>query len=127
MPMSPHVFHDTIELVVETCCACECRFGITTSLQKRLREGGERFFCPYGHGMSYTKPENQRLREELEAKQKALTEAKCQIAREQAEKAQLEQQFQRHKKRVQNGVCPCCNRSFANLARHMKTKHPTHP
>jgi dsDNA-binding SOS-regulon protein len=26
--------------------------------------------------------------------------------------------------RVHNGVCPCCNRTFQNLLRHMETKHP---
>jgi hypothetical protein len=26
-------------------------------------------------------------------------------------------------KRVGNGVCPCCNRTFEDLARHMKVKH----
>jgi hypothetical protein len=25
---------------------------------------------------------------------------------------------------VANGVCPCCNRTFQNLARHMAGKHP---
>jgi hypothetical protein len=24
-------------------------------------------------------------------------------------------------------VCPCCQRSFQNLSRHMKTKHPEYP
>ena len=28
------------------------------------------------------------------------------------------------KKRVGNGVCPCCNRQFVNLQRHMATQHP---
>ncbi len=28
------------------------------------------------------------------------------------------------KKRAANGVCPCCNRTFSDLARHMKAKHP---
>lgn len=28
------------------------------------------------------------------------------------------------KKRIANGVCPCCKRSFCNLAAHMKTQHP---
>lgn len=28
------------------------------------------------------------------------------------------------KKRVGRGVCPCCNRHFANLQRHMETQHP---
>lgn len=30
----------------------------------------------------------------------------------------------RTKNRIKNGVCPCCKRSFENLQRHMKTKHP---
>jgi hypothetical protein len=28
------------------------------------------------------------------------------------------------KNRVGNGVCPCCDRSFTNLRRHMSTQHP---
>jgi hypothetical protein len=28
------------------------------------------------------------------------------------------------RKRIQSGVCPCCNRTFENLGRHMKSKHP---
>lgn len=28
------------------------------------------------------------------------------------------------KNRVANGVCPCCNRHFENLERHMKGQHP---
>lgn len=30
----------------------------------------------------------------------------------------------RTKKRGGHGVCPCCNRTFQQLARHMKSKHP---
>lgn len=26
--------------------------------------------------------------------------------------------------RANHGVCPCCKRTFSQLARHMKTKHP---
>jgi chemotaxis response regulator CheB len=33
-------------------------------------------------------------------------------------------QLTKTKKRVANGVCPCCNRTFKQLARHMKAKHP---
>lgn len=28
------------------------------------------------------------------------------------------------KNRISKGVCPCCNRTFADLQRHMTTKHP---
>ena len=30
----------------------------------------------------------------------------------------------RIKNRVGHGVCPCCNRSFGNVARHMADQHP---
>lgn len=30
----------------------------------------------------------------------------------------------RLKNRIAAGVCPCCQRTFQNLARHMKCKHP---
>lgn len=30
----------------------------------------------------------------------------------------------RLRKRIKNGVCPCCHRTVSQLARHMKTKHP---
>jgi len=30
----------------------------------------------------------------------------------------------RIKNRIGNGVCPCCNRTFKDLASHMKCKHP---
>ncbi len=37
-----------------------------------------------------------------------------------SEKNKLSRQL----KRVNKGVCPCCNRTFVNLANHMKTTHP---
>jgi hypothetical protein len=30
----------------------------------------------------------------------------------------------RIKNRIARGVCPCCNRSFADLGAHMQQKHP---
>ncbi len=32
----------------------------------------------------------------------------------------------RTRKRVGSGVCPCCSRTFQQLARHMKAKHPAY-
>jgi hypothetical protein len=29
-------------------------------------------------------------------------------------------------RRVASGVCPCCTRSFQNLARHMDGEHPNY-
>lgn len=52
--------------------------------------------------------------ETLKAMRKNLEVA---LAKEQASKLRL-------KKRVTNGVCPCCTRSFQNVKRHIANKHP---
>lgn len=33
-------------------------------------------------------------------------------------------QLTKTKKRLAGGVCPCCNRSFVSLAKHMASQHP---
>jgi hypothetical protein len=38
-----------------------------------------------------------------------------------------EAELRRIQKRTAAGVCPCCNRTFQQLARHMKTRHPEQP
>jgi hypothetical protein len=32
----------------------------------------------------------------------------------------------RIRNRIAAGVCPCCTRTFKNVARHIKDKHPTY-
>lgn len=31
------------------------------------------------------------------------------------------------KKRIAKGACPCCNRHFVNLQRHIEGQHPEYP
>lgn len=78
-----------------------------------------------GHHMSYTGTEKSNLEKELKT---AREQRDAAIRREQLERDQkqaAEAERDRIKKRtLKNGVCPCCRRSFASLARHMKHKHP---
>ena len=55
----------------------------------------------------------QRIAESAEA------EAKAEQARIKAEK-----ETKRLKRLASGGVCPCCNRTFSNMARHMRSQHP---
>ena len=41
-------------LVPETCCVCGCAFAMPAEMQRNRRECGTSFYCPNGHGMSYT-------------------------------------------------------------------------
>jgi hypothetical protein len=55
--------------------------------------------------------------------------ARAAVQAERANRAEREASIERDKlarlrKRAKHGVCPCCKRTFQQLARHMKQKHP---
>lgn len=120
----------TYDFYIETCYKCGIGFGMPRSYQRdRVQKGGS-FYCPNGHAQCYVESEVERLEKELalekERKERALTEAN--ILRQnnktlERSRAAVSGHLKRTKKRIQNGVCPCCNRTFRNLARHMATKH----
>jgi ssDNA-binding Zn-finger/Zn-ribbon topoisomerase 1 len=45
------------------------------------------------------------------------------LDQETAELAATRAKLKRTERRVANGVCPHCHRSFVQLERHMRTKH----
>lgn len=122
-----HTITEILTLETETCCNCGTVFALPKDLKKRRIDFGGDFYCPNGHGQYYSKPTVDRLREEIETKSREVRQAKYDAlnalnAKAAAEKAKAESD--RQLARVKNGVCPCCNRSFVNLQRHIKTKHP---
>lgn len=108
------------------CCCSECgiAYQVPENYRNKRREDGKTFYCPNGHAQCFRESTADKLRRELNnAKQQiARAEDEARIAREDAERETRKRK--RVEKRVHNGVCPCCNRTFANVAKHMKTKHP---
>jgi hypothetical protein len=111
-------------------CWCSLEFAIPRALHDhyhRRHEEGEpiTLYCPLGHGFvpSGTSASD-RLRNSLrrteEALEAARRETQHQVRRVRAQKGQMT----KLRKRVANGICPCCTRTFANLARHMASQHP---
>lgn len=124
----------TTALVIHTCATngCGVVFGVTDGYNDRRREDHGTFYCPNGHRHSYdgdTEAEKQRKRADRLAKQVEAREADIRF-----EQRRLENERNAHRatkgvltktrKRVANGVCPCCNRTFADLGRHMAGQHP---
>lgn len=116
----------SLELETINCCNCGVVFAVPQFLKRKLLDHGGEFFCPNGHSLHFKKPTCVRLREELEQKQKELTAARCETLAEKQRREKSEAKLLRHQKRTKNGVCPCCQRSFLNLQRHLATKHPSY-
>jgi len=115
------------EFFVESCFTCGCLFGMTVDFKNNRNRNKDTFYCPAGHAQHYTGKSDKELRREAEARASAAEDqalaAKRELARVKRENAA---ETKRLAQRSRGGVCPCCDRSFVQLARHMKTKHPEH-
>ena len=119
------------ETLVVTHCWCGIPFAIPENLydwMQRRKDNGCK--CPMGHSMVFSNT----LEEQLEENKRRLNQA---VQREASTRSLLREEERSHaatrghltraKKQVHradNGVCPHCNRTFQNLQRHVKTKHP---
>lgn len=97
-----------------SCGECGGVYAINERYRRQCQEYGKSWACPYCKvGWGYANKGD--LEQERERHQKTLSRLNEQTA----ERERLEHKL----KRVSRGVCPHCNRSFINLARHMACKH----
>ena len=106
------------------CANCGVTFVVTAAYDQRRRDKGDRFYCPNGHYLSYHETKEDRLQRQLDSANKHAEHMRVQRNKEAASKRAIRGHMTRLKNRVAAGVCPCCNRTFSNLARHMKGQHP---
>lgn len=130
----------TVTIAGMTCKGCGVSFGVEAGFLANAREEGDgkHWFrctnprCPW-EAQSYQESEMTRLRKQVEAVKRSrdffIGECGAERERTRAEQrrsAALRGVLTKTKKRVAAGVCPCCNRTFRDLARHMKGKHPSY-
>jgi hypothetical protein len=106
------------------CPTCGVPVSIPAEIYRQRRENGSSYYCCNGHSMVARKSDVQKLKEELAEKERSLAAAKARADMAEASARAHKGKVTEIKNRVANGVCPCCNRSFQSLHRHMKTKHP---
>lgn len=91
------------------------------------------FYCAYGHPQYFPEGEcevDKMRRERDRARQqvaRAEADARAAVASAKQHKqraAAFKGQVTKLRMRAKAGVCPCCNRQFEDLYRHMTTKHP---
>lgn len=124
-----------VTLTTISCGKCGGVYAINERLRQKCEQEGDGWHCPYcqvswGY---FANNENLRLKRELEAAKKSaeLERKRKEWAEQEARNSELRLRSQkgattRIKNRIANGVCPCCTRSFADLKRHMATKHPAY-
>jgi len=123
------------QLWIETCCNCGTVFAMsdhvhTTALNRREKF---QFYCPNGHEQHYVSTESEadklrrerdRLKQDRARLQDEVREANERADTERRRTAAAKGQVTKLKRRAAAGICPCCNRSFTNLQRHMANQHP---
>lgn len=114
-----------------TCSECGIRFGMPSLFTKARRGDCKTFWCPNGHGQVFRESEVDKMRRERDLLAQQIVERDDRINREREWRKSAERrasaawgQVTRLKNRAAAGVCPCCNRTFSQLSRHMATKHP---
>lgn len=117
---------------VDMCCGeCGIEFKVPDHFKRERLETGKGWYCPNGHSRVFKETESDKYRREAERLKQQLAMKDDAIryqkeAREAAERraSAARGQVTRLKNRAAAGVCPCCNRHFTNLERHMQGKHP---
>ena len=120
--MSGHVY--SMGMYIEECCRCGVAFGIPKDLHKEQLDDGSWFYCPNGHRQHYSESTEQKLKQQLREKEREIQRQQQRAIQAESDAADKSRRYNRIRDRVSNGVCPCCKRTFENLARHMATKHP---
>ncbi len=117
--------------LVVTSCWCGIHMAIPSDLESIARRNkGHTVYCPLGHKFIYSNTTEEKLEEanrRLRSEQKRRAATAELLAHEERSHASTRGHVTRKRKqleRVKGGVCPCCNRTFVNLARHMKGQHP---
>lgn len=108
-----------------TCCACGMVFAAPSNWIGKRREKHDTFYCPAGHNLHFPgKSDAEVLREQLEREKRRHEFTRNELAQTEKRRRAEKGAKTRIKNRIAGGACPCCNRTFENLGRHMATKHP---
>jgi hypothetical protein len=113
-------------ILLETmeCGGCGIVFAVPQDWKQKKVETHGSFACPNGCSRKFTsKTEAEKIQDQLDReKREAASLRERAVAAERAQQ-KAERSITRLKKRSAAGVCPCCNRTFKELAEHMKSKH----
>lgn len=129
-----------MEVTLYQCGSCGVMHGLTANFIKARQDDHKSFYCPWcQQALHYSgDSEEEKLRKQVEQQRERAQRAE---ERAQATRDLLRHEQRSHaatrgavtrkkkeiaaiKERIAGGVCPCCNRHFVDVERHMTRKHP---
>lgn len=114
------------ELTNIICGTCGVLHAIPKVMYDTCLEEGGFWHCPNGHLRGFRQGRHEK--EAVVRERDRLKQANARLVEEAAAAERAKQratsELKRHKKRAAAGTCPCCKRTFSNMARHLKTEHP---
>jgi hypothetical protein len=113
-----------------TCSVIECGecgvvFALSDEFMDQRKQDHRTWYCPNGHQRHYPgESREEKLKRQLDRTSRQLSSTQSALVVTKRQKAAAKGQLTKTRRRVANGVCPCCNRTFADLAAHMHGQHP---
>jgi hypothetical protein len=124
----------TVEFKPVTCSipGCGLIFAFTVEFIQARKNDHKNWYCPNGHVLHWS-GESDLERTQRERDAARLIAVHERESRRRAEARERTAEYRRRaaagqltktRKRIANGVCPCCHRSFPDLHTHMSSQHP---
>ncbi len=133
--------HMADDIINVPCYQCKVAIHMPQSVNSYLRASRADFWCINGHRQCYSQQPSEAdlVRKQLDEERRKRERAEQNVAMYADDARHAREQAQRERnrangykghatrmtKRVKAGTCPCCNRTFKQLAAHMANKHPT--
>jgi len=113
----------TTNFVTISCYKCGVLFGMSEQFYEQRKRDQATWYCMNGHGQGFRESPEAQLKAQLARTQEQLVAANARAGKAENDHKRVTKAHTRMRTRVMNGVCPCCNRTFQNLLRHMQTEH----
>lgn len=123
-------FNHTETFTVYHCChkGCGVSFALNDDFVRRRKNDRESWYCPNGHSQWFPgetdSDKAQRLAGQLDMERTRRAAITKQLDYQTRARKAVSTRLKKVKHRVGHGVCPCCNRTFSQLANHMASQHP---
>ena len=121
----PETIFKSVKLTTISCGGCGGTYAINERYREQKQEEGGSWHCPYCRvSWGFRGNEVTRLKKKLACSIAAHDQTKAELRETEMRRRGEKAAKTKIKNRIAAGVCPCCNRTFQNLARHMKGQHP---